>query len=258
VSVRPLEAKAELVHSQSLARDVVRQTYRFPGLAEAALPGQFVQLEAQSGGPLPMTRRPLTICSVDIREGTFSVVFEVVGAGTARLASSLEGSARRVLGPLGSGYELRPGDWLLVGGGMGAAGFPLLSSAVNVKRTLLGARDVEHLLRHGCVCAHCATEDGSFGMRGMVTDLCRQLEWEDYDCIALCGPLAMMDAVVSMVPSELHDRVQVGTESRMACGYGVCEGCVIPGRDGYIKCCTDGPVISADTIDWRAWRELGL
>lgn len=254
----PAEARVELVEVKSLARDVLRHTYRFPGLARTAEPGQFVQLEVQSGGPLPMTRRPLTVSDTDPDAGTFSVVFEVAGGGTSVLASSLEGSVRSVLGPLGRGYRLLAGDWLLVGGGMGAAGFPLLSASVDVKRTLIGARNVEHLLRYGCVCAHCATEDGSFGRKGLVTDLCGEIRWKDYDNIALCGPLAMMEAVVSLVPRELQDRVQVSTESRMACGYGVCEGCVIPGREGYIKCCTDGPVVTADRIDWQAWREAGL
>lgn len=205
-----------------------------------------------------MTRRPLTLSDLDSDAGTFSVVFEVVGAGTSALASSPEGTVRRVLGPLGRGYRLLPGSWLLVGGGMGAAGFPLLSRKVDVRRTLLGARESSLLLTEGCVDARCATEDGSAGVCGLVTDLCRSMRWRDFDAIALCGPLAMMEAVVALVPEELHGRVQVSTESRMACGYGVCEGCAIPGRDGYIRCCTDGPVVAADAIDWKAWRELRL
>jgi NAD(P)H-flavin reductase len=138
---------------------------------------------------------------------------------------------------------------------MGAAGFPLLSRHVRVRRTLLGARDADHLLDAGCVRTSCATEDGSRGECGLVTALCRKVDWGEFDHFALCGPLPMMDAVIRLVPEELLDRIQVGTESRMACGYGVCEGCAIPGHGGYLKCCTDGPVIAADRIDWPAWRE---
>jgi NAD(P)H-flavin reductase len=90
----------------------------------------------------------------------------------------------------------------------------------------------------------------------MVTALCQAIDYGDYDNVALCGPLAMMAAVIALIPEERHSRVQVSAESRMACGYGVCEGCAIPGVDGYIRCCTEGPVIRAHRIDWKAWMEL--
>ncbi len=252
----PIDSDAELMVTESLAAGVVRQIYRVPELARSAEPGQFVQLEVQPEGSFPMTRRPLTVSDVDTSAGTFTVVFEEVGAGTCLLGSAERGAVRRVLGPLGQGYDIGSGGWLLIGGGMGAAGFPLLSRRAEVRRTLLGARDADHLLDVGCVRASCVTEDGSRGACGLITALCEGVDWGDYENVALCGPLAMMEAVIRLVPEGAMDRVQVSTESRMACGYGVCEGCAIPGRDGYLKCCTDGPVVRADRIDWEAWRGL--
>ena len=252
----PVDGAAELLAAEVPVPGVVRHTYRLPGLARTAAPGQFVQIEVQAQGPFPMTRRPLTVSDVDPSAGTFTVVFEEVGGGTLALGSCERGESRRVLGPLGQGYDILPGDWLLIGGGMGAAGFPFLSRRVDVRRTLLGARDAHHLLEAGCPNVSCATEDGSRGFCGLVTALCQGVDWDVYDHVALCGPLAMMEAVVRLVPGNRLGRVQVSTESRMACGYGVCEGCAIPAVDGYLKCCTDGPVIAADRIDWDAWREL--
>jgi len=251
----PADAAAELVEAESPVPCVTRQTYHLPALARTVAPGQFVQIEVQAQGPFPMTRRPLTVSDVDPGAGTFTVVFEEVGRGTLALGRCERGESRRILGPLGSGYETLPGKWLLIGGGMGAAGFPLLSRRVDVRRTLLGARDADHLLDSGCPNVSCATEDGSRGSCGLITALCEGVDWEEYDHVGLCGPLAMMEAVVRLVPGNRLGRVQVSTESRMACGYGVCEGCAIPAVDGYLKCCTDGPVVAADRIDWDAWRE---
>jgi dihydroorotate dehydrogenase electron transfer subunit len=99
------------------------------------------------------------------------------------------------------------------------------------------------------------TEDGSCGRKGLITDLLDSVRWEDFPAIALCGPVAMMKAVVERMPPYARAITQVSTEARMGCGWGACEGCSIPAAGGgYLKCCSDGPVIPASEIDWTRWE----
>lgn len=224
------------------------------GFIGEALPGRFVQVEVDPG-PFPLIRRPFTIS----RTGTdrFSIVFEVRGRGTGILSSLPEGRDLRVLGPLGTGYLLRPGKWLLIGGGMGAAGFPCLASSVERPTVLLGASTEARLLRMEDADCTCITEDGSSGRSGLVTDLLREIDPDEFDNVALCGPVAMMKAVAAMLPDRLLRVTQVSAEARMGCGWGACEGCSIPAAaGGYIKCCSDGPVVPASAICWEKWEGI--
>ncbi len=217
-------------------------------------PGQFIQVEV-SPGPFPVTRRPFTISRT--HGSSIEIVFETVGRGTVLLSEVETGSTVRVLGPLGSGYELNTGGWLLVGGGLGAAGFPDLVSFVDCRLLLLGASSEDRLLLVPGVPVMSATEDGSSGRKGMVTDLIESVPWDSVNNIAVCGPVAMMKAVIQKIPVELISSTQISSEARMGCGWGACEGCSIPkAGGGYLKCCTDGPVFPADSIDWERWEGI--
>ena len=217
-------------------------------------PGQFIQVEV-SPGPFPVTRRPFTISKT--HSSSIEIVFETVGRGTALLSEVETGSAVRVLGPLGSGYELNDGGWLLVGGGLGAAGFPDLVSFVDCRLLLLGASSEDRLLPVPGVSVLSATEDGSSGRKGLVTDLIESVPWDSINNIAVCGPVAMMKAVIQRIPAEFTSSTQISSEARMGCGWGACEGCSIPkAGGGYLKCCTDGPVFPADLIDWDRWEGI--
>lgn len=237
---------------------VYKTLFRPPAETPEPSPGQFVQIEPSSG-IFPLTRRPFTvnrICGRDIE-----VVFDVVGRGTSMLAGMKNESSVRILGPLGSGWNTgMPGKWLLIGGGLGAAGFQFLIDTVDCSQVLIGASSSTRILPLECSChVATATEDGSDGVRGLVTDLLRgkDLSWADH--IAVCGPVCMMHAVWESIPVDCRNRVQVSTESRMGCGWGVCEGCSIPVVEGgYKKCCTDGPVFPGSVIDWKRWKEAGL
>ncbi len=104
-----------------------------------------------------------------------------------------------------------------------------------------------------------ATEDGSRGVKGLVTSVLREDLFQKADVIAVCGPVPMMEAVWNAVPLNHRAKVQVSTESRMGCGWGVCDGCSIPVTGGgYRKCCTEGPVFPGFDIDWKRWKEAGL
>lgn len=219
---------------------------------EEAMPGRFVQIEV-SPSEFPLVRRPFTISLKG--DGWFQILYEVRGRGTDILSGLGPGRKVRVLGPLGSGYRMVGGKWLLVGGGLGAAGFPCLAGEVDSCLMLLGASTGGRLLEFPGMDSDCITEDGTSGRCGMVTDLLQDIRWEEYSAVALCGPVAMMKAVVRKVPTRLMELVQVSTEARMGCGWGACEGCSIPAAGGgYLKCCSDGPVIRADLIDWDLWE----
>jgi dihydroorotate dehydrogenase electron transfer subunit len=214
-------------------------------------PGQFIQIEV-SPGPFPVTRRPFTISRT--YSSSIEIIFEIVGRGTALLSEVETGSAVRVLGPLGSGYELNNGGWLLVGGGLGAAGFPGLVSEIDCRLMLLGASSKDRLLPVPGVSLLSITEDGSSGRKGLVTDLLESVPWDSVSNIAVCGPVAMMKAVIHKIPVEFISSTQISAEARMGCGWGACEGCSIPkAGGGYLKCCSDGPVFPADSIDWERY-----
>lgn len=244
---RLLENRPVLPGIRRLLLEVPPDAYR------AAVPGQFVQIEA-SPDPFPLTRRPLTIDRLDTPD-RLQVLFEEVGTGTALLAGLSPGASVRVLGPLGHGYETGPGKWLLVGGGLGAAGFPFLASRVDCLLALLGASTADRLLPLPGLPTLTATEDGTAGHAGLVTDLLDRVDWSRVDRAALCGPVAMMRAVLRAMPPGMAVRTQISAESRMGCGWGACEGCALPAAaGGYLKCCVDGPVFPAGLPDWERWK----
>lgn len=224
------------------------------GAFSGALPGQFVQVEV-SPGPFPVTRRPFTVDGIG-PDGRLSILFEELGEGTASLAAARPGRVLRILGPLGSGWDLSSGGrWLLVGGGLGAAGFGFLASKVDCSMVLLGASGIGRLVPLPGLPVRVATEDGSSGTHGLVTDLMAGVDWKTIDHVALCGPVAMMRAAAALLPPRILEVTQVSTESRMGCGWGACEGCSIPAAGGgWLKCCEDGPVLPARYIDWEIWR----
>jgi dihydroorotate dehydrogenase electron transfer subunit len=215
-----------------------------------------VQIEA-CPGTFPVTRRPFTINRCSPADGTIEIVFDVVGRGTTLMSRAVAGGTVRLLGPLGNGYCISGGTWLLIGGGMGAAGFPFLGERANVAVTCVGAVSERKILP-GCPGeVRVATEDGSAGRKGLVTSLLSDAPWEMITDVAVCGSPAMMNAVRERVPESHRDSIQVSTESRMGCGWGVCEGCVIPGEDRtYLKCCSEGPVFRSGEIDWERWIEV--
>jgi NAD(P)H-flavin reductase len=152
-----------------------------------------------------------------------------------------------LLGPLGNGFAppregRRP---VLVGGGVGIAPLVIWSEALGGAETLLGFRDAAHA--EGAVLipgARVASDDGSVGHHGLVTDLlmetisARRENGAGVEVYA-CGPPPMLEAIARLgVPAQL------AMESGMACGYGACFGCVVPTEHGYVRLCVDGPVIA--------------
>ncbi len=242
-----------------------RLVLRAPALASAALPGHFVMLRV-SDNLDPLLARPFGIASV-ISRRSIELYYRVVGRGTEMLASVLPGRTLSVVGPVGNGFPPPPPDAtpLLVAGG---SGFPplLFFTARYGKRAHLfcGSRDRECLppagamkdFRSRVAAVHYATEDGSRGTCGFVTDalaayLDRKAGGSGRQIVYACGPSVML-AAVSRLARERSISCFVSMEERMACGLGVCMGCAVPVTSGgYRRVCKEGPVFLSSDIEWN-------
>lgn len=247
------DARGVLTGKEEILPGIWRMEFSVPVPFSAnALPGRFLQVEV-ARDVFPIVRRPFTVSTRG--PGRVGILFQVVGRGTEILAGTCTGTELRLLGPLGNGYRPDEGSWLLIGGGLGAAGFPCLIDEFDCELVLLGAATGSNLIDIGGSSSRYSTEDGSVGTKGMVTDLMDGISWDSFSSIAVCGPLPMLKAVIARIPCEYLEIVQVSTEARMGCGWGACEGCAIPAAGGgYLKCCSDGPVLAATSIDWERWE----
>lgn len=256
------QQKAEIVHSEKIAGDIYRFTVKAADIAAEAKPGQFVMVSAGDGMD-PLLRRPFSIHQI-AAGGLLQILFKVVGKGTQALAKLQTGQHMDILGPLGRGFaHTNRHQHYLVGGGIGIA--PLLflakqmlkkneSSAIKV---LLGARTKDEIaplvddFKSLGLPVQAATEDGSLGRQGLVTDLMIPIQNKDPVMVYACGPHPMMRAVAG-VCRDKHWSCQVSLETMMACGLAACLGCAVLRADmnGYVHVCKDGPVFDADDVAW--------
>lgn len=260
------QQKVELVCSDRMTEDVVRLTFNAPTIAVHARPGQFVMVQT-SPGKDPLLRRPFSIHQVT-SDGYLQILFKVLGKGTDLLAQVRAGEQVSLLGPLGNGFTLGlPETACLIGGGMGIA--PLLflatrflqqSSSDNVARkmptVILGARNRAELeplvddFQELGIDVLAATDDGSFGYHGLVTDVLKKLNLSPSAGIYCCGPRPMMAAIAHLCQIE-NRACQVSVETVMACGMGACLGCAVPLKaGGYAHVCSDGPIFEAEKLLW--------
>jgi dihydroorotate dehydrogenase electron transfer subunit len=213
-------------------------------------PGQFYMLTAAErwgGGEDGRPFLPRAFSVMRARDGVLDFLLEDVGPGTARLCELGPGDELWLLGPLGNGFA-HPRDGrrpVLVGGGVGIAPLAIWSDELGGARTLLGFRDGAHAAGAALLPgARVATDDGSVGHHGLVTDL---LDLDGHVEVYACGPPPMLDAVGALC-NAAGVPAQLAMESGMACGFGACFGCVVPTRAGYVRLCVDGPVIEAAAL----------
>ncbi|WP_417915495.1 dihydroorotate dehydrogenase electron transfer subunit [Candidatus Electronema sp. JM] len=253
----PLQQQSRILANDRLTADVFRLTIHAPEIAAAASPGQFVMVQVSSSLD-PLLRRPFSIHSRSA-DGSLSLLFKVIGKGTALLAQAKPGDEIDLLGPLGKGFDLTAAEKpvCLIGGGMGIA--PLLFLAQELpgkKYALLGARNRDELAPLaklfadiGCA-VQLATDDGSLGHHGFIPDLLDAV-LPDVGQVCTCGPKPMIRSVASKC-RHAGTPCQVSVETHMACGMGACLGCVLPGADGrQVHVCTDGPVFNAEELAWQ-------
>lgn len=227
-----------------------------PAIAGLARPGQFVMVRCGESHD-PLLRRPLSIHRVD-NTGGVALLFEVVGRGTSWLSQRAPGDFVDLVGPLGNGFSMKPAadQLLLVAGGIGIAPLAFLAQeAAGLGRTvtvLQGAQRASLLypgsqLPNGISIVK-ATEDGSEGRKGLVTDLVGEFAGHA-DQVFACGPVCMYKAMARLDCLK-EKSVQVSLEERMACGVGACYGCTLKTRLGPKQVCQDGPVFELTDIDW--------
>lgn len=219
------------------------------------LPGQFVEVEVPDNKKV-FLRRPISIHDVDCDANTMTLLVQVVGKGTRTLSQLAEGRTLNLVYPLGNGFTIDGQKPLLVGGGAGIA--PLLYTAKKYSEKgirpaiLLGGRTAElipvkeEFRPYGEV--FFATEDGSLGEKGLVTQ--HPAFGQSYDSILTCGPTPMMKAVARHALQN-GIRCQVSLENTMACGVGACLCCVTKTDHGHRCVCKDGPVFDAENMkEW--------
>ncbi len=221
-------------------------------------PGQFYMLSAAARwgggeGERPFLPRAFSVMRAPRNSEELQFLIEDVGPGTKRLAELSEAEELMLLGPLGAGFRPARGERvpLLVGGGVGLAPLAILQDELTVEAAvLLGFRDGAHaagarLLADPVI----ATDDGSVGHQGLVTELLAPLLAGDPRIeVYACGPPAMLEAVRALC-AEHATPAQLALESGMACGFGACFGCVVLTKDGYVRLCLEGPVLDAELLE---------
>ena len=228
-----------------------------PQIASEAKPGQFVMVRC---GDETLLRRPLSIHQWGnaSEKARLAFLFTVVGKGTHWLSQCQAGDTIDLLGPLGNSYSIRPAshNLLLVAGGIGVAPLCFLAQqALNQGysvRLLLGTSTASQLYPEHLLPADAeliiATEDGTAGKKGMITDLLPDhVSWADQ--IFACGPTSMYRAMAAQ-PLLKAKPAQVSLEVRMGCGLGVCYGCTVKTKSGLRQLCKDGPVFDLGDILW--------
>ncbi len=289
---RPLDAVApscaarrtvEILENQRIARDTFRLRLDDPAMARVIRPGQFLMIRPAQGSD-PLLARPFALYDVARNaEGTpiaIDVVYLVIGRGTSNLSRMKPRELVTIWGPLGNGFETPPeGPVVFVAGGIGQTPFlalgrwwlgggeygdgPRLVSRVASATLLYGVRSkdlasgVEDFEAAG-IKVELATDDGSAGHHGFVTDLLtRRLEWGERPARVIgCGPPAML-ATLSRLVDKFDVLCDLSLENHMACGFGACFSCVAPIRqpDGSVdlrRVCVEGPIFPSRHVVWTS------
>lgn len=249
--------KARIKEVKRVKNDIFLLNFSSAYLAKTARPGNFLHIKNEA----TILRRPLSIHR--IKNNLIYILFKVRGRGTEALAKKRRGGQLDIIGPLGNGFKLeRDKRSILVAGGIGVA--PLLFLAEQLLKSrqpetivLLGAKSKREIVcrkdfKDLGLKARVATEDGSAGQKGFVTDLLknqlRALDPELEANIYACGPKDMFFQINKIIKGQKKVNSQVSFEQFMGCGVGVCCACVILTKFGYKKVCQDGPVFNLKDI----------
>jgi dihydroorotate dehydrogenase electron transfer subunit len=254
--------------NRRIGKDIWLMGFRSERLASRAMPGQFLMLHGDSNSKDPLLRRPFSIHDMS-DSNRLTILYNMVGRGTSLLSTLREDDSISVIGPLGNGFSLpQPEECaVLVAGGMGIAPLFFLAQVLSKGQNrhvkmLLGFPTSQEVvltdqLRDLGVKLTLATEDGSQGFRGPVTNLFDRSIHEESKLkpvIYACGPNPMLKKIVNKA-MMFNLKCFVSLEGFMACGLGICLGCAIKAAQGkdriYYYVCQDGPVFSAEMIDWE-------
>lgn len=235
----------KIIYNKEIAKDTFELMFETKEMASLSKPGMFINISLKDESKL--LKRPISICQ--IKDNNLVITYKINGEGTRQLSTYLSGMELEVLGPLGNGYPLVENQKvLLVGGGIGVP--PLLELARNLKdcdiTTILAFRDQESMFyfeefqKLGKVVV--TTDNGSYGYHGNAIQYLNGTNVK-FDTLYSCGPEILL--------KKLEEKYQgrngyLSYEARMACGVGLCHGCV---KGEHHHCvCTDGPVFKLGVI----------
>ena len=235
-------------------------------ISRVALPGQFVHLKV-NGLNSPLLRRPFSLHR--IYPEIIEILYQIKGKGTQLLARKKKNEMIDLIGPLGNGFDLKSNFLdkvtVLVAGGIGIAPLFALADALIKRQTrkelyfLVGARSKDLIFRKEeienlGVKVFYATDDGSFGKKGLVTQLFAELlktELKNLGRVFACGPKLMLKEMQNLT-RQFGFSCQISLEENMACGVGACFGCAVPVKKGrtfeYKRVCKDGPIFEAQEV----------
>jgi len=260
----PKILKGKLIDKVWFTPKIVRLKIANHDLANFSQPGQFVNVKV-TDNYMPLLRRPFSIHGVNRQEKWFEILLQVIGKGTELLSKYQIGKDLDIFGPLGNSFSLpvRSNHAILIAGGLGIA--PLLFLAKELthknfsvtlfwgnktKEAFCSLEDFEEL----GLCYFLATEDGSLGFEGKITELV-ELKKENFQksnsVIYACGPNPMLQKIKEFA-HQSQIPCQVSLETIMACGFGVCLGCNVTSTnisEVYKYVCKDGPVFYSSEID---------
>ena len=228
-----------------------------PQMAGALVPGQFVHVKVPALESSAL-RRPFSV--FDAEDGKVTLLYKTVGRGTAALNAVKVGDEVNVLGPLGHGFPLKcDGVPLLVGGGYGVAPLHFLAKRMKGCKLFLGGRTAADLLavdkfKALGVEVFTATNDGSAGTKGLVTDplddcLAELREKGEKFELFACGPDPMLKAV-ALRATGTGSKGWISMDRHMVCGVGACYACIQKTVRGNSRCCVEGPVFAAEDLVW--------
>lgn len=252
---------------KNLVGEIYLMRMSCPAVAESAVPGQFVNIKVNNELE-PFLRKPFSICRRSEKEGWIEVLWKIVGKGTEIMSRYQPGEVVNLVGPLGRGYSIPPDlqTALLVGGGLGVAPLPFLCAEIQKLgkpvEAFLGAKSdneltmVEAFKDFGSE-VYLATEDGSLGKRGLVTEILlerlNQITVLQGVYLYSCGPNPLLQAIMD-ISEEWSVGGEIAIETMMGCGFGICMGCPVQARDGktgggvFKLTCVDGPVFNTTEI----------
>ncbi len=237
----------EILSNEKIAKDIMKMVLRGETSC-LTRPGQFINIKLEG----KYLRRPISVCDYD--NETITIIYKIVGSGTEQLSLMKAGESLDILNGLGNGFDtsLSGENPVVIGGGVGVPPMygvakelankgvkPTVILGFNSKDDIFYKEEFEML---GAT-VYITTADGSFGTKGFVTDVLKDL---NYSYFFTCGPMPMFKAIEGVAKGS----GQYSFEERMGCGFGACMGCSCKTKYGNKRICKDGPVLIREEIIW--------
>ena len=266
MSLNNFQEDTKVLENKNYKGDYYCITFQAPIISPGVKPGQFVHVQLPHSPDL-LLRRPFSIYNIDAELGTLSLIYKVIGKGSKALSLLSPGTMVNLLGPLGNGFPAAENkeSIIIVAGGYGCASTYLVAkTAAAPGCCILGARTKDDILvesefKQTGFEVNVTTNDGSYGHKGMVTDVLKQKldsRQNQPTAIFACGPNAMLEAVGKLAINH-QVKSYLSFDMPMCCGVGACFTCVIKMKadnsDGweYVRTCYTGPVFEANDVYWE-------